>query len=267
MWLVRCVRHQMRWGLGALMVGLSLWSGVVAAAVDLSSRMAGVNLTVAVDPKNAPFAFIYDDVSHPQGYDIDVVVELQRRLGFALNEGRFYPMDEGHAFRLLQNDTVDLFVGGLTQREALISHYDVTRPVYSSGLSIMYAPDHFALKSASELKQRKVGVKRDSPALDYVTGVMNASPVMFDNVMLAYYQLSVGLLDAVVAERPNMLYFAHTVPTFNLKVTEDVFDRYNGEFVFYLKKGSPYTALINAALTQMEADGTTYRLRKKWIGE
>ena len=49
--------------------------------------------------------------------------------------------------------------------------------------------------------------------------------------------------------------------------TQVSFDRYNGEFVFYLKKGSPYTALINAALTQMEADGTTYRLRKKWMGE
>ena len=143
----------------------------------------------------------------------------------------------------------------------------MTRSVYSSGFSIMLAPQHFDITCAGDLKKRKVGVKRASSVGDYVKSVMNATPVPFDNMMLAYYELSVGELDAVVAERPNIMFFARTAPSFNLRVTEDVFDRYNGEFVFYLKKGSPYTALINAALTQMEADGTTYRLRKKWMGE
>ena len=250
-----------------LVLSLMSWGSSAQAAVDLSARMAGVRLTVAVDPKNAPFAFLMDNVGHPQGYDIDIVQELQQRLGFELSEGRYYPMEENHAFEFLQRDKVDLFIGGITMRENLAQKYDVTRSVYSSGFSIMYAPSHFAIKSAGQLKQKKVGVKRDSPASDYIKGVMSAQPIPFDNIMLAYYQLSVGKLDAVVAERPAILYFAHTMPTFNLKVTDDVFDRCDGEFVFYLKKDSPYTAYINAALTQMEADGTTYKLRKKWIGE
>lgn len=254
-------------GVGGLVLGWTLMVSGAQAAVDLSTRMAGVNLTVAVEPKNAPFAFIYDNVSHPQGFDIDVVTELQRRLGFTLNEGRFYPMDENHGFDYLQSEQVDVLIGGITQREDLAAHFDMTRSVYSSGFSIMLAPQHFDITCAGDLKQRKVGVKRASPVGDYVKSVMNATPVPFDNMIMAYYELSVGELDAVVAERPNIMFFARTAPSFNLRVTEDVFDRYNGEFVFYLKKGSPYTALINAALTQMEADGTTYRLRKKWMGE
>lgn len=264
---MRLLGRALRVGVGSLVLGWTLLVANAQAAVDLSSRMAGVHLKVAVDPKNAPFAFIYENVGHPQGFDIDVITELQRRLGFDLTEGRFYPMDESHAFNYLQSDQVDLLIGGITQREELATQYDVTRSVYSSGLSIMLAPKHFDVTCAGDLKQHKVGVKRNSTASDYVKSVMNATPVPFDNIMMAYYKLSVGELDAVVAERPNIMYFARTAPSFNLRVTEDVFDRYNGEFVFYLKKGSPYTALINAALTQMEADGTTYRLRKKWMND
>lgn len=264
---MRCLGRALTVGAWGLVLGWTLLISGAQAAVDLSSRMQGVHLTVAVDPKNAPFAFLYENVGHPMGFDIDVMTELQRRLGFDLTEGRFFPMDEGHALDYLQNEQVDLLIGGLTQREELSAKYDVTRSVYSSGLSIMLAPQHFDVTCAGDLKQHKVGVKRNSTAGDYVKSVMNANPVPFDNMMMAYYELSVGELDAVVAERPNIMYFARTAPSFNLRVTEDVFDRYNGEFVFYLKKDSPYTALINAALTQMEADGTTYRLRKKWMGE
>ena len=253
-------------------VGVSMSVGVVSsvgntaqAAVNLSNRMQSMQLVVAVDPKNPPFAELFNDFGHPEGFDIDVVYELQRRLGFDLKENRFFPMDSRAGFKMLKEKRVDLLIGGNVYNEKLGESFDHSKPVYSSGLGVMYSRDHNGVRSAHDLKGKKVGVKHNSSAEEYVSKVLGGTPVLFDNIILAYYELSSGGIDAVVSDWPSLNYFSLCMPDFKLGMTEDIFDIQNGQFVYYLPKNSPYTGLINMAISQMEADGTMYRLKKKWI--
>ena len=83
---------------------------------------------------------------------------------------------------------------------------------------------------------------------------------------MAFYELAKGKIDAVVADRPSLIYFAKTMPIFHLAVSDDIFDIYSGQFVIYLQKNSPYTEILNKTLNNLEADGTLYKLKEKAWG-
>lgn len=230
-----------------------------------TNSMEGVSIKVLVEPQSAPFAILHDSVSHPVGFDIDVVYDLQRRLGFQLVENRFFPVDVRQGFDILYAHGADILIGGLVASDKHIKNTEMTDVIYSSGLSIIYSNKHAAVESPSDIEQNtKIGVKHSSSAEDYIKGVTKANPKVYNNIIMAYFEVSVGNIDAVVADRPSLKYFEKLMPAADLKVSESIFDVQSGQFVFYLAKHFEYKDVINQALKDMQADGTIYRLRKKW---
>lgn len=258
----------------AIVLSLAVSSSIsdVQAAPSLKTRpytnaMHGVRLRVVVEPKNPPFAILAEDVTHPVGFDIDVLYDLQRRLGFELVENRFYPVDVQQGFDMIKNGSADVLVGGLVINDERMKISEVTSVIYSTGLSIMYSSKHTAVESPGDMDGKRLGVKFDSPAEAYIKGVSKSVPIVYNNIIMAYYAVSTGEIDAVVADRPSLTYFSKLIPNFNLVVSDAVFDFYSGQFVFYMPKQTKYKELFNQALADMQADGTIYKLRRKWITE
>lgn len=250
-----------------LLLSLSLGAGNAVAGTGFLGSMSGVRFKVAAEPEHAPFAFLEKSASHPVGFDVDIVYELQRRLGFELEENRFFPMSQEKGLQQLENKEVDMLIGGNALDHKLKERFDSSMILYQSGLSIMYTDPALGSGGIGVLKGKRVGVPSDSSAQEYLKGVLKLEATPFTNMIMAYYQLSIGKLDAIVAPRPELLFFARTMPEFNLKLTSDIFDSAQGNFVYYLTKDSPFTDNINAALRQMAADGTIQRLKKKWTLE
>lgn len=231
---------------------------------DLNA-LENIKLEVVVETNNAPFAFLQHAMNRPVGFDVDVVYELQRRLGFELKENRFFPVDTETGFSMLKNYSADLLIGGVVLNDSTRNDVAHTRVIYSSGFSIMAPKNRINNISPSNLKGARIGVKPNSPANYYVKKVLEGDPVEFTNSIRGFYQLTLGSIDAFVAERSSLLFFANSMPAFDLMVTDDVFDIQNGQFVFYMQKDSPYLDVFNRAISAMESDGTMYRLREKWL--
>lgn len=229
--------------------------------------LEGITLKIVVETNNAPFAFLEGSASRPSGFDIDVIYALQRLLGFELEENRFYPLSTDVGFDLLDKKEADLLIGGIVLNDKRNERFDPTNIVFSSGLSYIYSKTHKEIKSPGALKGANVGVKPNSPAEYYVKSVLGGNTVLCSNSVMAFYNLVCGRLDAVVADRPSLVYFARTMPVFDLSVSDAVFDIYSGQFVFYMQKNSPYTKAFNLALKALESNGTMYKLRKKWMTE
>lgn len=229
--------------------------------------LRGVSLKVMVETNNAPFAFLEGNFARPIGYDIDVVYALQRMLNFELEENRFFPTSTQNGFEMLAEKKADILIGGIVYDEKRSKQAEATKVIFSSGLSYIYAPNNKNINSLASLKGASVGVKPNSPAEYYVNSVLGSKTVLFNNSIMAFYELAHGKIDAIVADRPSLVYFAKTMPLFQLAVSDDVFDIYSGQFVIYLQKHSPYTEIINKTLSALEADGTLYKLRKKWLAE
>lgn len=229
--------------------------------------LKGVKLKIMVETNNAPFAFLEGNFARPIGYDIDVIYALQRRLSFELEENRFFPTSTENGFKMLELKEADILIGGITYDEKRLNKSEASKVIFSSGLSYIYSPNAKKIDSLASLKGSLVGVKPNSPAEYYVNRVLGGKAILFQNSVLAFYELAQGKIDAVVADRPSLLYFAKTMPIFHLTVSDDIFDIYSGQFVIYLQKNSPYTEILNKTLNSLEADGTLYKLRKKWFSE
>lgn len=235
--------------------------------VEYLQALKGVKLKIMVETNNAPFAFLEGNFARPIGYDIDVIYALQRRLSFELEENRFFPTSTENGFKMLELKEADILIGGITYDEKRLNKSEASKVIFSSGLSYIYSPNTKKIDSLASLKGSLVGVKPNSPAEDYVNRVLGGKTILFHNSVLAFYELAQGKIDAVVADRPSLLYFAKTMPIFHLTVSDDIFDIYSGQFVIYLQKNSPYTEILNKTLNSLEADGTLYKLRKKWFSE
>ena len=235
--------------------------------VEYLQALKGVKLKIMVETNNAPFAFLEGNFARPIGYDIDVVYALQRRLSFDLEENRFFPTSTENGFKMLELKEADILIGGITYDEKRLNKSEASKVIFSSGLSYIYSPNTKKIDSLASLKGSLVGVKPNSPAEYYVNRVLGGKAILFHNSVMAFYELAQGKIDAVVADRPSLIYFAKTMPIFHLTVSDDIFDIYSGQFVIYLQKSSPYTEILNKTLNSLEADGTLYKLRKKWFSE
>lgn len=274
------LRHLFNRILGAALVFLIfitvLFSSQAQAIIMLDQKgnhheylqsLRGITVKIMVETNNAPFAFLEGNFARPIGFDIDVIYALQRRLSFELEENRFFPTSTDNGFEMLEHKEADILIGGIVYNEERLNKAEASKVIHSSGLSYIYSKNNPNIKSLGSLKNSLVGVKPNSPAEHYVSKVLGCRTSLFHNSIMGFYDLRLGKIDAIVADRPSLVYFAKTMPVFNLAVGYDIFDIHSGQFVIYLQKNSPYTEIINKALAGLESDGTLYKLRKKWFSE
>lgn len=240
--------------------GLTAFSSLTHAMGELEN----VTLDVFVYPAGAPLGFIEENVSRPQGVDVDIVYELQRRLLFTLRDNRIFPLQRDVAFARLENDTADLVIGSISYTKERAQKYDFTPIYYRSCLAVVYSSrNHPEIKSIQDLKGLKVGYERGSTAADFIQET-GGQGVPFENNIMALFEVADGQLDALIYDRPPMLDFVNTMKTLGLSVTNDVFGEAACEFAFAMPKDSRYTFLINETMNTMLQDGTIDAILKKW---
>lgn len=243
-----------------LIAGFSLQ----AEAAQQDRPLEKKELAVFADPTGAPLAFLTHDITKPLGLDIDIVKELQRRLGFTLKEDRIFPLDRQSAFNLLDRGKADLVVGGISYTTERAEIYDFTPVFLESGLTVLYSKRfHPEIKSASDIKGLRVAYQAGSTSAHYVKD-LGAQGVAIHNNTLAYFLVAIGRVDGFIYDRPPISGFIKDLPNLNLEITQDLFGTEACRFAFALQKNSPYTKAISKAIDDMIADGTMGKLIEKW---
>ena len=239
---------------------LMAWSSLSFAVGELEN----VTLTVYVNPTGAPQAFMEEDITHPQGVDIDIIYELQRRLLFNLTDNRIFPLPRDDGFERLQAGEADMVVGGISFTQERAKLYDFTPIFFTSSLTVVYSKRlNPEIKDEESLRGLRIGYERGSTSEDYIK-LVNGVGVPFDNVTLGLFQVAYGRLDALIYDRPPMEDFVKSVPSVGLAVTEHRFGENACKYAFALRKGSPYNEAIYQTILEMMVDGTIDSILKKW---
>lgn len=248
-----------------LICGCAALLGLMFSAPSQAmGELENVTLTVYVNPIGAPHAYLENDITHPQGLDVDIIYELQRRLLFNLRENRIFPLDRASAFARMKAGEADLVGGGISYTMARSKIYSFT-PIYlSSGLTVVYSPRfHPEIKSSQDVKGLNVGVEKGSTSEDYAAK-LGAKPTYFTNNILALFQVANGELDALIYDRPPMDDFVLAVPAVGLKTLDETFGEEACQFAMAMPKDSKYAAIISDTIEAMMIDGTMKALLKKW---
>lgn len=260
-----------KFGTGGIMSKTLLALSMAMACAFSSNAMAdgelnGVSLLVYVEPTTAPFAFLEDDFTKPVGFDVDVIYELQKRLGFSLQEDRIFPLLRSDQFERMKAGQADLIAGGMSLTADRAEFMDFTPIYFNTGLVVVHSKLHTPeIKSLEDLEGKTVLVSANSSGESYVkNNLKNIKIESIANLTLGFFDVAQGKVDAIIYDYPICEYLIATMPSLQLEAVGELFAREDSQYTMGLKRDSPYTRYFFNAMTALRMDGTLDRLREKW---
>ncbi|NJL48544.1 MAG: transporter substrate-binding domain-containing protein [Leptolyngbyaceae cyanobacterium SM2_5_2] len=120
------------------------------------------------------------------------------------------------------------------------------------------------IQTLTDLQNRSVALVADEGALEYLE-VQNIRQVtQFSQPEAAYAALAAGEVEALVAPRPLLLYFALHEPDVDYQLVGTPFlDQF---YAFAMPEDSPYRDPINQAILTLRENGTYTEIYRKWFG-
>ena len=201
---------------------------------------------VAMEATFPPYEFYKGD--EIVGIDVDILNEIGHRKGvrFKLEDMAFDSI-----ITAVQTGKVDLVVSGLTVTEDRKRMVDFTRS-YSGAKQVVIAPKNAPEYTREQLATIRVGVQHGSSGDMYVTDNI-CEPERFTNGALAVSAMNAGKLDAVVLDNAPAENHVAGSPDLTIQPRALVEE----EYAMALRKGNTQLLnMLNAALNEMEADGT-----------
>lgn len=245
-----------------------------AAASDASSTAAddsvdgalkGVKLMVGTSGLFGPFTYYDKDGKTLIGYDIDLIKELQKILGFEI-DGSIQAMSYSALTASVGQGKLDMAAAALCVTDERKKTMDFSNTYCDSGQKVMVNKDkNSGIKSVSDLKGKMVAVEKGTASHAYATkNLPDASIQVHDTITTAYASLEQGKVDAVIQDAPGCAFYIKTTLGTKLKTVGDEFNQGQSPYAIAFKKGFQYTRQFNKALEKLKTNGTLNKIYKKW---
>lgn len=254
---IRCL-----WAKTLMMLLLLILSLNVVHAND---EMAFIKMRVYLNPAGAPFSFFTDNLKVLHGIDVDIIREMQNRLGFEIVDDRIYPLDANMAIQPMKDKKIDLYGGGLAFHPEFVRNF-AALPIYiKSSLGVMFSQTHHPnIKSVQDLKGMRIGIVAGSHAEKFVKQ-FGGTVEPINNLSYAIFMITQNRLDAIIYDRMILEDFLKTSGAGQLlTVLPDEFGKDLCQYTFYISKLSPYRRLLTSTLQDMLNDGSVNRILAKW---
>lgn len=221
-------------------------------------------LIIGVDDKFAPMGF-RDEDNELTGFDIDYARAAAEHMGV---EVEFQPIDWKTKENEIASDRIDLIWNGYTITPEREEKVDFTKPYLENAQVVAVLVDS-EIDSLADLAGEVVGLQALSSAMD----ALEANPIYeevdsvteFADNVLALSDLKSGRVEAVIIDEVAIDYYmSKEEDTFRL-LDESLAPEQYGVGV---KKGN--TELLDAlqaALDEMNENGTAAEISEKWFGE
>jgi lysine-arginine-ornithine-binding protein len=194
------------------------------------------------------------------GFDVDLATEIAKRLNVKLD---VIPTAWDGIIPGLKTDKYDVIMSAMTITPDRSKEISFSDPYIDSDQSIAVKIGS-PIKTEADLKGKVIGVQIDT------TGQMTAEKMTglkeirkFDTILLAFEDLELGRIDAIVNDFPVNSYMSKTRG--KTVVAQKI--KTNEKYGIGVKKSNNQLRLaINDELQKIKADGTFDTIYKKWFG-
>jgi polar amino acid transport system substrate-binding protein len=253
----------MQWfaGLLAILIG-GMFSGCEHKAPEAAN--AKKSIIVASEASFPPMEFI-DDKEQIVGFDVDVISAAALAAGMNV-EIRNVAWDG--IFGALKDGQADVIASSVTITDERKAQFDFTRPYYKAGQCLLVrTADKAKYPSIEALKGKAVGVQLSTTGADYMQKLGGYEVKQYNTAGLAIIDLANGLIEGVLIDKPVADYHAAKKPEFKDKVAVVGQPQTSEQFGFVVRKGeTELLKKLNAALEELERNGTLRKLEAKWFG-
>lgn len=217
-------------------------------------------LLMGSDTTYPPFESI-DESGEPEGFDVDIAAELADRLGLELEV--VTTAWEG-IIPGLKTDKYDIIMSAMTITEERLEEIDFSDPYIDSNQSICVKKGNTEIQSEEDLVGKVVGVQVDTTGqftAEEIEGI--AEILKFDTILLAFQELELGRIDAIMNDYPVNAYLSKIRGETEVVATIQTDEQYG----IGIKQGNDeLKEAVNDALEGMMNDGTYDEIYEKWFG-
>jgi len=249
----------------ALATALAL---LAAPALAELPDLGGREVSVATENAYPPLQFVDPKTGAAVGWEYDAMAEIARRLNFT---PVIVNMSWDAMIPAVSQGQADIGMTGITIRDDRKEKVDFSDPYMRSEMRMLVRagenrftdPESFAADPGL-LIGSQAGVTPFYVAVYNVLDGDEANPriKLFETIGAAIQALRAGDVDLVLADSTGAEgYVAANPDTFEI-VGQPLGAE---EFGFIFPKGSDLVAPVNAAITEMKADGTIDALNQKWF--
>jgi cystine transport system substrate-binding protein len=231
------------------------------AGSSLQEIKSSGTFRIGTEGTYAPFTY-HDTSGKLVGFDVEIGEEIAKRLGVQPKflEGRWDGLIAG-----LDANRYDAVINQVGITEERKKKYDFSAPYIASKAALIVRGDNTDIKDFADLKGKKSAQSLTSN-FGKLAEASGAALVGTDGFDQSIQLVLNGRADATINDSLSFLDFKKHKPDANVKIaaTEDKAE-YSG---IIIRKGEPeLLEAINAALKEIQADGTYQKISDKYFGQ
>jgi ABC-type amino acid transport substrate-binding protein len=223
----------------------------------------GEQITVASIIAYPPFEF--ERNGEPVGFDIDLMNEIGKRVGF---KPEYNHVPVGGIIPSLGKNFYDASISAMTITKGREKSVDFSDPYFNADQSLMVQSDS-PIKSVDDIDDATVGVQIGT------TGNLTAKVLKqqgkitgeirtFNTIPEAFSALESGQIEAVINDFPASAYWAETGGR-SLEIVQII--PTGEQYGIAFPKNSDLVEPVNKALGEIKKDGTYAKIYEKWFGQ
>lgn len=218
-------------------------------------------IKAGMNPDFAPFEFVDKD-GKMVGFDVDLIQAVGKQMGV---EVQLQNMSFDGLIPALQSGNLDIAVSGMTITEERKKSIAFSDSYYKSGLVIVVKKENDSIKSAEDLKGKKLAAQIGTTGSLTAHKVEGAKVTDFNNTPETFLELKNGGVDAVINDLPVVQYFLKSEEGKDFKMVGELLEtEYTGMGIDPKKK--ELVSEVNKALAELKKNGEYEKLYMKWFG-
>ncbi len=242
---------------------------------ELSGCMEGMTLVVATTGTYAPFTYFNETGEDVIGFDLDLIAELQKLLGFEIANNEIVAMNASTITASLAEGKVDMGLAALCATDERKEVMNFSNTYYDAGQIVLINKETSPaeIQSLNDLIDGKytVAVETGSAAHLYVKNIGMSEECIkpYNEGPIAFAALEDGKIDCFIQDAPGIPYYLKTTPDSKIAMVGEQFNMGQSPYAIALSFDacSRYTNLqevINLALEELKNNGTIDILNQKW---
>ena len=235
---------------------------VVFAAMTVTAFAAPKSIKVATDATWPPMEMV-DANKQIVGYDIDFINAVAKEAGVAVEykntawDGIFAGLDSGQ---------YDAIISSVTITDERKAKYDFTDAYTSIGQILVVPKTDKTSKTIADLKGKKVGSQIGTTGAMEVKKVDGVESKTYDEIGLAFEDMSAGRISGVVCDEPVAAHFALQKKEYKekFKIVGKAFTK-EGYGIVVKKGNTELVDLLNKGIKAVKAKKLDTKIHTKWV--
>ncbi|MBA5851630.1 amino acid ABC transporter substrate-binding protein [Clostridium sp. cel8] len=241
---------------------------------ELKDSLKGYSFKIGTSGTYAPFSYYDEDGKTLIGFDMDLLKSLQELLGFEI-DGNIQAMDYSPLTTSVGSGKLDIAMAALSATDTRKKVMNFSDTYYEAGLTVIVnketSPKSITGLDSIKTGKYKIAVEKGTIGNLYLVnnGVPTSSLKVYDSITTAHQALEDGKVDCLVYDVPGTAYYISHKKDSKLKMVGEEFAQDQSPYAIAVsfnaaKKNPKLMSILNAAIQQLQKDGTLDKIEQKW---